>query len=122
MNQRKEKNTMRTPEEKEIIVKEYLETNLSLREVMRKYDISSSTMHKWVTNYRNYGLAGLISQTGKKKGVSKGRPRKLITHEEELELENIKLRIENERLKKGYLVKGVGAKKEYVTIKNSNTK
>lgn len=122
MNQRKEKNAMRTPEEKEIIVKEYLETNLTFREVMRKYDISSSVLHKWTTNYHNYGLTGLISQTGKKKGVSKGRPRKTITHEEELELENIKLKIENERLKKGYLVKGVGAKKEYVTIKDANIK
>ena len=112
MNQRKEKNTMRTPEEKEIIVKEYLETYLTFREVMRKYDISGSALHKWVTRYRNYGLAGLISQTGKKKGANKGRQKKAITHEEELELENIKLRIENERLKKGYLVKGVGAKKE----------
>ena len=122
MNQRKEKNTMRTPEEKEIIVKEYLETSLTFREVMRKYDISGSALHKWTTKYRNYGLAGLISQTGKKKGVNKGRQRKSITHEEELELENIKLKIENERLKKGYLVKGVGAKKEYVTIRDANIK
>ncbi len=91
---------MRTPEEKEIIVKEYLETHFTFREVMKKYEISGSALHKWTTNYRNYGLAGLISQTGKKKGVSKGRPRKSITHEEELELENIKLKIENERLKK----------------------
>ena len=30
--------------------------------------------------------------------------------------------IENERLKKGYLVKGVGSKKEFVTIKDVNTK
>lgn len=122
MNQRKEKNTMRTPEEKEIIVKEYLETNFTSREVMKKYEISGSALHRWTTNYRNYGLAGLISQTGKKKGANKGRPRKHITHEEELELENIKLKIENERLKKGYLVKGVGAKKEYITIKDVNIK
>ena len=122
MNQRKEKNTMRTPEEKEIIVKEYLETSLTTNEIMRKYDISSSVLYRWTTKYHNYGLAGLISQSGKKKGVSKGRPRKSSTHEEELELENIKLKIENERLKKGYLVKGVGAKKEYVTIKDVNIK
>ena len=37
MNQRKEKNTMRTPEEKEIIVKEYLETNLTTNEIMRNW-------------------------------------------------------------------------------------
>ena len=37
-------------------------------------------------------------------------------------LENLKLRIENERLKKGYLVKGVGANKEFVTISDANMK
>ena len=33
-----------------------------------------------------------------------------------------KLEIENERLKKGYLVKGVGAAKEFVTGKEKNSK
>ena len=37
-------------------------------------------------------------------------------------LENLKLRIENERLKKGYQVKGGGANKEYVTLNDVNTK
>ena len=44
------------------------------------------------------------------------------TREEELELENLKLKVEVARLKKGYQVKGVGSKKEYVTIKDLNTK
>ena len=35
--------------------------------------------------------------------------RKNLTDIEKLELENMKLRIENERLKKGYLVKGDGS-------------
>ena len=47
---------------------------------------------------------------------------KSLTKEERLELENLKLRIENERLKKGYQVKGVGAKKEYVSILEKNMK
>ena len=47
-----------------------------------------------------------------------GRPKKVSSREEELERENIKLKIEIERLKKGYYVKGVGAKKEYVSINN----
>ena len=34
--------------------------------------------------------------------------RKTLTKEEELEYENMKLRIENELLKKGYLMKGDG--------------
>ena len=35
--------------------------------------------------------------------------KKNLTDIEKLELENMKLRIENERLKKGYLVKGDGS-------------
>ena len=35
--------------------------------------------------------------------------RKSLTPQEELEYENMKLRIENERLKKGYILKGDGS-------------
>ena len=41
---------------------------------------------------------------------------------EELELELMKKDVEIARLKKGYIVKGVGAKKEYVTTLEKNTK
>ena len=41
---------------------------------------------------------------------------------EELELELMKKEIEIARLKKGYVVKGVGAEKEFVTIFDKNTK
>ena len=47
---------------------------------------------------------------------------KSLSREERLDLENLKLRIENERLKKGYMVKGVGARKEFVTTLDANTK
>ena len=61
-------------------------------------------------------------------GKGKGNPyaalhtKKNLSELERLELENLKLRIENERLKKGYMVKGVGANKEFVTFKDKNTK
>ena len=40
----------------------------------------------------------------------------------ELELELMKKEIEIARLKKGYMVKGVGAEKEFVTIFDENIK
>jgi len=55
----------------------------------------------------------------------KGRPKgtyKPRTTIEELQKENLKLVIENERLKKGYITKGVGAKKVFVSINNKNFK
>ena len=116
------KNNMRTPEEKEKIVLEKLNgaTNASLK---NKYKISSDSIWEWTTKYLKYGIEGLKSKTGKcsKKGIT-GRPKKAVTREEELEIENTKLKIEIARLKKGYYVKGVGQRKEYVSINSRSIK
>ena len=125
----KKKNVMRTPEEKELIVLEYLhDQHPSWRKTAAKYEISGSVFKKWKKAYLAYGLNGLKSQIGIAKHPGKGNPysglqnKKNKTREEELELENLKLKVEVARLKKGYQVKGVGSKKEYVTIKDLNTK
>ena len=125
----KKKNMMRTPEEKEQIVLEYLQDkNPSGRKTAAKYDISYSSFCYWLRYYRKSGIDGLKSKTGATKHPGKGNPysalqnKKNKTREEELELENLRLKIEVARLKKGYQVKGVGSKKEYVTIKDLNTK
>ena len=123
----KKKNTMRSPEEKEAIVLEYLnDQHPSYRKTADKYEISGSTFKEWKKAYLEFGIDGLRSQTGK---TSHGfnhlaglRNKKNKTKEEELQLKVMKLEIEVARLKKGYLVKGVGSKKEYVTIKDLNTK
>ena len=47
---------------------------------------------------------------------------KSLSEEEKLKLLVEKLEIENERLKKGYTVKGVGANKEFVTTKDLNSR
>ena len=125
----KKKNVMRTPEEKEAIVLEYLnDKNPSYRKTADKYGIAGSTFKEWKKAYLEFGIEGLKSQTGKTKHPEKGNRlfgllrKKNKTREEELELENLKLKVEVARLKKGYQVKGVGSKKEYVTIKDLNTK
>ncbi|MCQ2740471.1 MAG: helix-turn-helix domain containing protein [bacterium] len=122
------KNNMRSPEEKEAIVLEYLNaTHPSTRKTAEKYGISDKNFRVWVKKYRDKGIDGLKSQTGKcgnrpGNGLKGLQLKKNKTKEEELELENLKLKIEVARLKKGYLVKGVGSKKEYVTIKDLNMK
>ena len=113
------KSVMRTAEEKEKIVLEYLNGNEGYSKILIKYNISESTFRKWKEAYRKDGIEGLISKTGKcTKREIMGRPKKVSSRVEELERENIKLKIEIERLKKGYYVKGGGAKKEYVSINN----
>ena len=113
------KNTMRTPREKEKIILEYFNCGLGYRVIARKYNIAESLFRNWINQYREKGIDGLESNTGKK---STGRPKAKLNQIEQLEQEILKLRIENERLKKGYFVKGDGARKEYVTSLEKNTK
>ena len=117
---------MRSPEEKEAIILEYLNDHCaSTRKTAEKYGIDHTMFKRWIKKYRENGIEGLKRKTGK---YGSGNPlcglqrKKNKTREEELELENLKLKVENARLKKGYQVKGVGSKKEYVTIKDLNTK
>jgi transposase len=119
----KEKNIIRNPKEKAKIVKEYRNTTITLRAVAEKYNTNISVISDWVNKYEKYGIKGLESKTGKKKGGTKGQgARKPKNHEEELERKIMRLEIENARLKKGYLVKGGGDQKEYVTTLDENMK
>ena len=82
-----------------------------------------SVISDWVNKYEKYSIKGLESKTGKKKGGTKGQgARKSKNREEELERKIMRLEIENARLKKGYLVKGGGDQKEYVTTLDENMK
>ena len=119
------KNTMRSSEEKEQIVLESFQNGCN--KTAQKYDVYRSVLKRWRSEYRRNGIDGLKSRTGKhstkhSNGLNGLHVKKNKTREEELELENLKLKVEVARLKKGYQVKGVGSKKEYVTIKDLNTK
>ena len=110
---------MRSPDEKKQIVLESYQ--LGATRTAEKYNVGRRMILKWRIKYRENGIDGLVSQTGKA-SRGRGRPIKPKNREQELELENLKLKVEVARLKKGYQVKGVGSKKEYVTIKDLNTK
>ena len=117
------KNILRTPKEKEKIVKDLLAGKLGWNQTWKKYNISQSTLSKWKYNYIEKGIEGLKSNSGKHKSPNSGlhlrKPKNKI---EELELEILKKDIEIARLKKGYMVKGVGAEKEFVTTFDKNIK
>lgn len=116
---------MRTPEEKERIVLEAIERGA--RRTAEAHGVDRRLLERWIAKYRAAGVDGLKSRTGKGKHGG-GNPlvglqsKKNKTREEELELEVLRLKIEVERLKKGYRVKGGGRGKEYVTTKGSNTR
>ncbi len=106
-------------------VKKVLEEHVSENEICREYSIVRRNIQRWIRDYQEFGVEYFYEEH---RGNHGGNPfaalhiSKSLSREERLELENLKLRIENERLKKGYMVKGVGANKEYVTTLDANTK
>lgn len=101
------------------------EEHLSTYEIARRMDIQAEiNVRHWLELYDEHGEEWFYRKRGPraKTPYSELSRKRNRTREEELELENIRLRIENERLKKGYIVKGVGANKEFVTLKEKNTK
>lgn len=118
----KRKYTILSPETKEIIIKRYLNGESPMI-LSKEYDFTRQHFYVWLQKYQEKGIEGLKYNSGKNYNRSKGlhlrKPKNKI---EELELELMKKEIEIARLKKGYKVKGVGAKKEFVTTFDKNTK
>lgn len=97
--------------EKLKIIQDHLENKIPIRACAAKHNVATTSIVMWLRAYRDHGKEGLKSQIRKKKGKGKGRPIgtfKPKTTIEELERENIKLRIEIERLKKVILRKELG--------------
>ena len=124
MNEIGKNKIMRTTEEKEKIVKRYLNGE-SATKLAKEINTTDKMVREWTCKYQDNGIEGLKSKSGKcsKKHKNMGlhlrKPKNKI---EELELELMKKEIEIARLKKGYVVKGVGAEKEFVTIFDKNIK
>ena len=102
------KNKYWTKEEKLRIVKKVTEGGLSSKQVGKEENISSSMIRKWVIKYLEEGENSLENKKKPGNPLVKYSSKKNLTDIEKLEYENMKLRIENERLKKGYIVKGDG--------------
>ncbi len=104
------KNKYWTAEEKYKIIKPILDYELTSGEVTRRTGINNGMLSIWVRKYKENGMEGLKNKTKPGNPLAKIYSRNNFKNrEEELEYENMKLRIENERLKKGYLVKGDGS-------------
>jgi len=96
-------------EEKIRIVKKVVDEGKSSIQVAKEENISSSGMIRhWVRLYIEKGENALENKKKPGNPLIKYSNKKNLTKEEQLEYENMKLRIENELLKKGYLMKGDG--------------
>ena len=106
---RKEPNRYWPKEDKLKIINEVLDGKSS-NTVAKQYDISGGMLRTWIRKYRECGEEALINKKKPGNPMSKYYIRKHFeSKEEKLEYEIMKLRIENERLKKGYLMKGDGS-------------
>ena len=106
---RKEPNRYWSKEEKLKIINEVLINCKSTEEVAKEYDISGGMVRSWIIKYNKYGENSLENKKKPGNPLAKYSSKKNLTEMEQLQYENIKLRIEVERLKKGYLVKGDGS-------------
>ena len=101
-------NQSHTKEEKIKYVKMMLEEGYSAKKLEKEYGISHSLTDKWRRKYLEFGADSLENQKKSGNPLCKYSNKKNLSKEEQLEYENMKLRIENELLKKGYLMKGDG--------------
>ena len=119
------KNRKFTPEQKRDFVLQFFKENTPYDTFANKNNISRTMLRLWIEKYEKDGIDGLKSKSGK---CGSGNPyaalhsKKNLTEVEKLRLELAKKEVECERLKKGYIVKGVGQRKEYVTISKKNSK
>lgn len=81
------------------IVKMILNDHISKKAIMREYNVATKTQRQWVHKYQTEGISGLLTKR-------KIRD-KIPTNQEEESIESLKheilmLKVEIERLKKGY--------------------
>ena len=103
-----QKQVIRTEKEKYEIIKPVLENFKSQTQVSKETGINIGLIFQWIKKYNEKGMEGLKNKTKPDNPLSKYSNKKNLTKEEQLEYENMKLRIENEMLKKGFLMKEDG--------------
>ena len=106
---KREKNRYWSKEEKLRIVNRVIVDGLSTKKVSDTEDISNGMLCRWIKSYLELGENALENKRKPGNPLAKYSSRKELTDIEKLEYENIRLRIENERLKKGYMMKGDGS-------------
>ena len=111
-----------TPEQKAEIVHKHLDEHISVRTLEKQYNADRSMICHWVKKYIAEGESSFIPKGHPGNKFAALHVSKNLSELERLRLMVAKLEIENERLKKGYQVKGAGANKEYVTIQGKNTR
>lgn len=103
-------------EEKLRIVERYHQEHISVSALSKSEGINYSIVQRWILEYSKEGEAALAPHDDKKGNhYSALHTSNTIDEIGCLKLQVAKLEADMARLKKGYLVKGDGSRKEYVT-------
>lgn len=113
---------VRTPEQKAEIVYKHLNDHISVRTLEKEYHADRSMICKWVKKYIAEGESSFVHKGHPGNPFAALHVSKNLSEVERLRLTVAKLEVENERLKKGYLAKGVGASKEFVTGREKSSR
>lgn len=109
------------PLEKEFLIRQYKSNpRIKLSDFCEMNHISDGAFKKWLKQYEEGGLEGLARADAEIREVL---PEGIDRTEEAYKREILKLRIENERLKKNYTVRtNEAGEQEYVRLKPKNLK
>ena len=112
------KNREWSKEQKLEVINYYFDGHTT-KDTCQHYAISRRQLQIWLTRYNEQGIEGLQNKRKPGNPLMKYSKRKTLTELEQLEYENMLLRIENERLKKGYTQEDVILAKEKLSKKNT---
>ena len=116
------KNKRWSTEEKLRIVRRYFDERIGQGTLAKEENISAGQLYNWIKRYAEGGPEAMENRKNPGNPFAAIYSSKTLTEEQRLKLIVEKQKIEIERLKKGYVVKGVGASKEFVTLRDLNTK
>jgi transposase-like protein len=109
------------PLQKEFLIHQYKgNPTIGLKDFCLANNVTEPSMKKWIKQYDEGGLAGLARADAETANVF---PEGVTKSEEALKREVLRLRIENERLKKNYIArKNEDGKMEYCLLRQKTTK
>jgi transposase-like protein len=107
-------------EEKLRIVTRIVDHEKSLSVISKEEEINPGQASIWVKKFLENGEQGLINKIKPGSPLLKYQNKNQLTNEEQLQYELMKLKVENERLKKGYIVEGDGQVVVFNILKNKN--
>lgn len=99
------KNRTWTSKEKYEVIFPIISGEISKRDRVKELGLALGMVSNWITAYNRGGIEALENKKKPGNPMAKYSSRKELTYTEQLEYENMRLRIENERLKKGYTSK-----------------